>query len=281
MSNMKKIIITIAAAALSLSAAFAQDAQTTEMFNNAVTALQAGDKVAALDQFKAVLPIAEALGADGEAVVENCKKTIPAVTLSIAKDEFKDGNYDAAIAKCQEAAAIAKEYGATETAEEAEGLIPQFKMQKGNTLLNAKDYDGAAAAYQDILNDNPTDGTVALRLGQALSGAGRTDEAVAALKTAAANGEEATANKLISNIYVKKAAASLKAKDYKSAAEAAVESNNYMENANALKIAGISNMNLKNNAEAVKYLKRYVEVAPNAPDAAQMKAAVEALSKQQ
>lgn len=278
---MKKLIITIAAVALSISAALAQDAQTTEMFNNAVAALQAGDKAGALDQFKAVLPLAEALGADGEAVVENCKKTIPAVILSMAKDAFKDADYDTAIAKCQEAAAVGKEYGVSDVVEEAEGLVPQFRMQKGNALLNAKDFAGASEVYKEALAADPTDGVTALRLGQALSGAGKTDEAVEALKTAAANGQEATANKLLSNIFTKKAAAALKAKDFKSAAAAAAESNDYLENANACKIAGISNMNMKNNAEAVKYLKKYLELAPTAADAAQMKAAVEALSKQQ
>ena len=279
---MKKLIIITAAAILSMNAAFAQDlAQATEMFNNAATALQAGDKAGAFEQFKTTLAAAEALGADGNEILTKCKELIPQVVLSLAKDEFKASNFDGAIARCKEAIEAGKTYEAADVVSEAEELIPQFMMQKGNALLTAKNFTEAAAIYKELLATDPADGNAALRLGQALSGADKTEEAVEALKVAAANGQEATAKKLLSTTFLKKAAAALKAKDFKEAAEAAVESNNYLESANALKIAGMSYMNLKENAEAIKYLKKYIEVAPNAKDVAQIKQAVEALSKLQ
>ena len=278
---MKKLIATLAALAVALGAAFAQDlAAVTETYNAGAEALSAGDKEGALKSFEKALEQAAALGEEGQEVVTNCKNIIPNIQLSLAKDLVKASQFDEAVAKLALAKEIAEKYASEEVADEAAKLIPQVKMSKAGGLLNAKDYEGAAAAYKELLDEDPTNGTVALRLGVALNGAGKLDEAKAAFETAAANGQEATANKQLGNIYLKDAAAALKAKKYADAVAAAVKVNDYTENAQAWQIAGqASQLGGKNN-DAIKYFEKYLAAAPSASNAGQIAYTLGALYQQ-
>ena len=278
---MKKLIATIAAFAVALGAAFAQDlAAVTELYNAGAEAVSAGDKAGALKSFEQALAQASALGEEGSEVVANCKNIIPNLTLSIAKDLVKESKFDEAVAQLGEAVAVAEKYEASAVAEEAKGLIPQVKMSKAGTLLNAKDYEGAAAAYREVLDADPTNGNAALRLGAALTGAGKTGEARAAFELAAANGQEATANKQLGNLYLKDAAAALKDKKYADAVAAAVKVNEYTENAQAWQIAGQASQLAGKNNDAIKYFEKYLEAAPTASNAGAIAYTVGALSQQ-
>lgn len=277
---MKKIFAVIAAIALTTGALFAQDLnEATETFNNALTAFQEGNKTAALESFNKALTMAQGLGEDGASIVSDCQETIPKVVLSMAKDLIKEGDYDGAVAKLNETAKLAEEYKVEDVLEEANSLIPQVMMQKGNSLLKT-DPAGAAAVYQQILDADPTNGTAALRLGAALNAAGKTDEAVKAFETAAANGQEATANKQLSNIYLRQSSNFLKEKKYNDAVAAALKCNEYAPNPQALQIAGQASQLAGKNDDAIKYFTQYLDAAPNAKNAGQIAYTVGALYQQ-
>lgn len=277
---MKKIFTLVAAIALTTGALFAQDLnEATETFNNALTAFQEGNKVSALESFNKALTIAKSLGEDGTSLVNDCQGTIPKVLLSIAKDLIKDDKYDDAIAKLNETLTIATEYKVDEVIEDAKALIPQVMMQKGNDLLKT-DPAAAAAAYQQILDSDATNGVAALRLGAALNATGKVEEAVKAFEIAAANGQEATAKKQLSNVFLKQASNFLKTKKYADAVEAALKCNEYVANPTALQIAGqASQLGGKNN-DAIKYFSEYLEAAPTAKNAGQIAYTVGALYQQ-
>ena len=265
---MKKLIATLAALAVAAGAAFARDlAAVTELFNAGAEAVSSGDKAGALKSFEQAITQAAALGEEGEEIVANCKNIIPNLTLSIAKDLVKESKFDEAVVQLGVAADVAEKYEAAEVAAEAKGLIPQVKMSKAGSLLNAKDYEGAAAAYREVLEADPSNGNAALRLGAALNGAGKLDEAKAAFEQAAANGQEATANKQLGNIYLKEAAAALKAKKYNDAVAAAVKVNDYTEDAKAWQIAGQASQVAGKNNDAIKYFEKYLAAAPTASNA--------------
>jgi tetratricopeptide (TPR) repeat protein len=152
-------------------------------------------------------------------------------------------------------------------ADEAKGLVPQVKLSKANGLYKAKEFDAAAAAFQEILDADPTNGTAAFYKGAALVSAGKTDEAKAAFEVAAANGQEANANKQLGNIYLKEASADLKAKKYADAVAAAVKANEYAPNAQALQLAGQASQAAGKNNDAIKYFEQYLEAAPTASNA--------------
>ena len=275
---MKRILITLAAAVLCAGIASAQDmSKATAAAQAANEALSSGDNALALSGFKEALSLAQACGEEGTELVSTCKGIIPQIVLSIAKGQLRDGEYDAAIQSLADAQAAAKEYEVEEVADEAAGLVGQAYLAKGGSLIKAKDMAGAADAFQKALELDPTNGVAALRLGQALAGAGKTDEAVAALTTAVENGQADAANKQLSNIYLRKAQADLKASKFKEAIADCAKSNEYVESANAYKLAASAATKLNDNKEAIANYEKYLELAPTAKDAAAITFSVGAL----
>ena len=264
---MKKFIATLATIVVALGSAFAQDlAAVTELYNSGAEAIST-DKAGALKSFEAALSLADALGEEGQEIVANCKNIIPNLRLSLAKDLVKASQFDEAIAALLELEKVAEAYEALDVLNEAKTLIPQIRMSKAGNLLNAKEYDAAAAAYKEVLDADPTNGNAALRMGAALNGAGKLEEAKAAFELAAANGQEAAANKQLGNIYLKDAANALKAKKYADAVAAAAKVNDYTENAQAWQIAGQASQLAGKNNDAIKYFEQYLEAAPTASNA--------------
>ena len=264
---MKKILATVATLVVALGTVSAQDlAAVTDLYNSGAEAIST-DKPAALKSFEEALKLAEALGEEGQEIVTNCKNIIPNLKLSLAKDMAKDAKYDEAIAALQEVKQVAEACENFSVVDEATALIPQLKNAKAAALLKANDFEAAAAAYKEILEANPTDGSAALRLGAALNSAGKAEEAKAAFEQAAANGQAAQANKQLGTLYLKEAAAALKAKKYADAVAAAVKVNDYTENAQAWQVAGQASQLAGKNNDAIKYFEQYLEAAPNASNA--------------
>ncbi len=278
---MKKIVLLVLATVFASFSVFAQDmTQATDEYNNGAAYLSAEDYASALSSFQSALSQAEACGEDGAELVANCKNIIPSIVLAQGKELVKGEQYDAAITKLQEAVKVAEEYGNAEAKADAAELIPQVRTQKGNSLLKAKDFAGAAAAYNEAIADDPDNGNLYIRLGSALNGAGQTDEAIAAFTKASELGQEAAASKQLSNLYLKKAQASLKAQKYQDAIDDCEKSNSYLENANAYKIAASAASKLSKNSAAIEYYEKYLEVAPNAKDAEDIAYTVAVLSQQ-
>ena len=277
---MKKIFMFIAAVAMTAGIASAQDINSvTETYNNGAMELEMGNKEAALGYFQAALTAADALGEEGVQIADNCKNTIPALMNSIAKDYIKAEQFDAALEQLNKTIEAAGLYGNAEVAEDAKALINQTLMAKGNDMINNKDFAGAIDVYNQIMAAEPTNAMAALRLGMAYGATGNTEEAEKAYLIAAENGQEKNAYKQLSNLFVKKAAAVLKTKNYAQAVELALKSNEYLENATAMKVAGTAASALQKNAEAIQYLEKYLELSPNAKDAAQMKYTIAATAQ--
>ena len=268
---MKKIFLMLAVTAMTAFTMSAQDiAQATENYNNGAMELQMGNKDAALTYFQTALTMAEALGDEGADIVTNCKNTIPVLMASIAKDLVKAENFDGALEQLNKTLEVAESYSNADVVEDVKTLIPQVLMSKAGDMLNAKNFAGAAETYQQVVTADTTNGMAALRLGMALGALGKNAEAENAYLLAARHGQEKNAMKQLSSTYVKQAAAFLKVKKYQDAVNAALKSNEYQENATAMKVAGTAASQLKKNEDAIKYLEKYLELSPNAKDAAQM-----------
>jgi tetratricopeptide (TPR) repeat protein len=233
--------------------------------------LEMGNKESALNYFQSALTEAEALGEAGVEIIANCQMMIPAVMISLANDFIEADNLDAAMEWLAKAEEAANAYGDTDNAAKANEKKEQVLMKKAAELLKAKDYANAIVVYEQIMAADPTNGRAALQMGQAYNASGDQVKAEEAFNIAAANGQEKQAFKQLSNLYVKKASASLKAKNTQEAYDFAIKSNEYLENANAYKIAGQCAMALGKAAEGLPLLEKYLELSPNAKDANQMK----------
>lgn len=282
---MKKIVLAMAAFAISLGMMSAQDLKTaTETYNSGAEALTLGDKTSALEKFKQALTIAETLGEEGSEVASNCKNVIPTVILSIGKEYFNNKDFDNAIAKMKEAASAAAEYGNTDVADEVASLLPQVSltksMEKANAAFKAKDVAGAIAGYNEVLAQDTANGVAALRLGQLLSGTGKFSDAIPYLETAARNGQSGNATSLLASTYLKDALGKLKEKKYSEAIELAAKSNEYKENPQTYYVAGQASQKLGLNEAAISYFEKYLEAAPTAKNASAIQFTVAALYHQ-
>ena len=276
---MKKIISTLAALALAAGYVGAQDlTEITEMYNSGAEAIAAGDTEGALKSFEQAYELAAALGEEGAEIAENCKNVIPELNLSIAKSLVNDTKYTEAIDRIKTTISVAEKFANADILAEAKDLMPKVVMQNASVLLNAKKYAEAAEAYKEVLSGDPANGLAAFRLGLALTGAGKTEEAKAALQTAAENGQQAQAYKQLANLFLKEAAADLKAKQYAKAVDAAVKVTEYDgKNSLAFQIAGQASQILNKDNDAIKYFEKYLELAPTAKNATQIAFTVGAL----
>ena len=266
---MKRLFVALAAFALAAGIASAQDFNAAvEAFNMGAQTLET-NKAEALNQFKSALTQFEACAEEEAAeMVAKCKEIIPQTIISIAKEQINEAAYDEALETLKEATATAEGYGLEDIALEAKNLVPTAWSRKGAALLKAKDFAGAAAAFKAVTTLNPEDGQNQLLYGQALMQAGDNAGAIAALEAAAAHGKAEQANKLLSNAYLKEGMALVKANKSAEAIEALEKANSYVESANAYKLIASANTKLGKSKAAIEAYKKYLEVDPNAKDAA-------------
>jgi len=267
---MKKIFLSLLICLFAASFVSAQDlGQATELYNNAATTLNDGNKAGAVELFEKAYDMAATLGDEGADLAKRCKDVIPGLYLSIAKESYAANELDKAVEGLKKAVEIAKKYGDTEVETEAGGLIPDILMVEANNYLNAKDFANAAEGYKKVIAADAKNGMAYLRLGMSLASS-NVEEAAEALKSAIENGQEAAAKKQLSNLYLKKAAACQKAKDLKGAIENAQKSIEYLDNATAQKVLGLSAVGLKQNTVAVEALEAYLAMSPDAKDKVQI-----------
>lgn len=276
---MKKVL-TIVCAALFTFSAFAQDVnQATDLYNNGATALGDGDKASALAYFQKAHEVASSCGEVGEEIVAQCQDIIPTLYVSLAKDLIKEGAYDQAVEKLQQGIEVSTAFGNEDKAEEASRLIPQVYMQKGTACIKSKDYASAIEAYKTVLEADPANGRACLMLAQSYEKAGDLAAAEDYYMQAAGLGQEKNAYKQLTSIYVKKAVSALQGKDFQTAKTAAEYTFQFGDNDKAYRVAGQAAMQLGDNETAIKYFKRYIELAPSASDAPQIRDAIAALEK--
>ena len=253
---MKRIFVVLAALGLSAAVAGAQD------FNAAVDAFNAGaqametNKTEALAQFRTALEQAQA-----------CTEAEAPELVSIAKDQINEDAYDEALATLAEAKTAAAEYEETEAAQELDTLIPNVYMRKGATQLKAKDAAGAAATFKELVALTPEDGQANLLLGQALMQSGNMNGAIESLTKANELGEE-NAPKLLSTAYLRQGQAFLKGGKNNEAVEAFEKSNSYAESGNAYLLMASALTKSGKSAKAIDAYKKYLELSPNAKNAA-------------
>ena len=265
---MKRIFVVLAALGLSAAVAGAQD------FNAAVDAFNAGaqametNKTEALAQFRTALEQAQACTeAEAPELVAKCKSAIVGALVSIAKDQINEDAYDDALATLAEAKTTAAEYEEAEAAQEIATLIPNVYMRKGATQLKAKDAAGAAATFKELVALTPEDGQANLLLGQALIQSGNMNGAIESLTKANELGEE-NAPKLLSTAYLRQGQAFLKGGKNNEAVEAFEKSNSYAESGNAYLLMASALTKSGKSAKAIDAYKKYLELSPNAKNAA-------------
>ena len=269
---MKKIFLLFAATIFSAGVVSAQDInEAISLANDGKAAFEAGLYDEAIQAFQKAITIADGLGEAGAEHANTCKTAVGTIYLSHAKNLLKSGEYDAALVKLNETISAAETYGLESTVADAQKLIPNVYTALGNKALKAKNLPEAIAAYNKVVELDPTNGDAYIRLGKALAASGKVDDAIAAYETAAANGEEKDANKQLSTLYARMALASKKAQKWQEVLNYAEKSLAYLETANALSFAGEASSQLGKHTQTIEYFEKYLAVSPNAKNANQVK----------
>ena len=124
--------------------------------------------------------------------------------------------------------------------------------------------DKAVEYLQKSLELDPTNGTGAMYLGQALNALGKVEEAKAAFQTAMANGQEENAKKQLGNIVLKEAQAALKAGKNADVVSmiAKADEEGLISNAAAYQLAASASQKLNKIGDAIKYFEKFIEADP-------------------
>lgn len=267
---MKQIVLTFFLSIFFFSAAYAQDLESaTNLCKEGNAALNEGNTALALEKFQTALEQADIIGPDADEIAGNCKSIIPTLHLALGKEAAAAKDMEKAIPLLKKAIEVAGEYGQDDVLAEATSLIPQLYMAEGNKYLNEGKFAEAVAEYQKAIDNDATNAMAYLRMGQASIRANDEAKAIESLNKAKELGQEKAASKEISTYYLKKAAASLKAKKYADAASFAGKSNEALENPTAFNISGKANIALKKYDEAIASFESYLSLNPKAKDGVQ------------
>ena len=265
MRNMKKIVTILSTCMLSLFSftfVYGQDiAAAIETYNAGATALASNNYVAAIESFNKAIKMFEAiseLDEDGASAFKQCKEILPQIHLRYGKELAVNKNFDNALAQLDKAIETAKKYNNPDVEKEANELIPQLVMAGADDNLNLGLFNEAIAGYNKMLTYTPNDPDVYLRLGIAQSKLNNEDAAIAAYLRAIELGDKQDAPKMLSNIYLKKAAAAFSDKNNSEALAMAKKANQYYETVQGNQIIGLSAMQLKKYDDAIPALEAYI-----------------------
>ena len=273
---MKKIFLMIVTAVLSAGIASAQDLNAAlELANQGNDAFSAGSPELALEAFRSSLKIAEGLGEEGAAHVETCKTALCNIYLALAKNIYKDKNWDGAVEAFAKAKEVATQFGNAEVAAEAETLAKSAAANKLAGLAaeakKIKDFPAAIGYYKQMVEMDPTNGGYALQLGQTYMSVKDWAAAEQNLLFAKENGQEKNAVKLLARLNLSRCQEALKLKKYQEALDFAKKSNEFDESANAYKLGASAARALNNLTVCEEMYLKYLEVSPNAKDASDIK----------
>ena len=156
MKRITKFALTIAVV-LFASNVFAQS--FGEIFNGANELVQAGKNVEAAAQFTQALKLAVAAGEEGDEVAAQCKEIVPALLNKAAAEKAKEGDLAGAKDVYNQLKSFGEEFTLAEVVDKAKAGLNQVQMMEGDKALNAKDFAGAVAIYNKVLEADPNNTT--------------------------------------------------------------------------------------------------------------------------
>ena len=210
---MRRIRIILLSALCTLFFALTANAQelinqAIEFYNKGAAAVQARSWATALNEFDQALAITEKLEEEEAAeMTEKMKDLIPSLYLYLGQELAQATKIDEALVQLNKAIETAQKYDDPgTTAAQAKRLIDQLNMSVATALYNDRKYEEAIAAFGKVLEANPENGTVHMYIGVSQNALGNEAEGIASLEKSVELGIK-EAERLLVNIYVRKAAA--------------------------------------------------------------------------
>ncbi len=166
MKILKYNIFTLLAAVLFMgvsTVAYAQSqTEAVEVYNKAIDLAAAGKYQQAIDTYSQAISIAKELGAEGQDIVERSQDALPRLYYQSALNIYKNFQQSPSIAGIEKAidafktaADKASQYGNSDIANQAKGVITQLYYQKSVLAYQQGNLSAALAAINTAIERNP------------------------------------------------------------------------------------------------------------------------------
>lgn len=140
----------------------AQDKRkAVETYNQALELMKASEYQQAITQFNNALSQAEALGEEGQDIIERVHNQLPAANFELAKNAYRNfqndktiSNLDRAIEAFRQAAEVSEEYGNEQIAEKAPNIITQLMYNKALVQYQQKEFETAMTTLDEVIERN-------------------------------------------------------------------------------------------------------------------------------
>lgn len=166
MKFLKNSLFTLLTAFIFMGASATLHAQSQnsayDAYNRGIELASAGNYQQAIEAYKQAISLAEEMGADGQEIVNNAQDALPRLYYQSALSVYQSfqqspsvAGMNEAISAFETAAEMANQYGNSDIASQAEGVITQLYYQKAKVQMQTGDYSGALAAINTAIERNP------------------------------------------------------------------------------------------------------------------------------
>ncbi len=193
--------------------------EAVDAFNEGAS-LSKSNPEGAIEAFNKCIGISEKLGDEGSETKEKAEAQLPLLYYTVAINNYKKKDFDAAIAGLEEAKTVSDKYGNAEISKKSSAVIPQIYYAKGSTEYKSKEYDAALASMDKAAELNPKYAKPFLVKATIYKAQGNTEQMLAACDKAieiGSTGDKKTAGsakKLAKNTMFNNAVAAIGAKNW-------------------------------------------------------------------
>lgn len=132
--------------------------EAVETYNQALELMKANEYQQAITQFNNALSQAEALGEEGQDIIERVHNQLPAANFELAKNAYRNfqnnktvSNLDRAIEAFGQAAEVSEQYGNEQIAEKAPNIITQLMYNKALVQYQQGEHETAMATLDQVI----------------------------------------------------------------------------------------------------------------------------------
>lgn len=187
----------------------AQDKRKTiETYNKALEMANNGEYEQAINLFNQALNSAQQLEGGGQNIVQRIEERMPQLYYQKALQSYKTfqndrtiANLDATIEAFRQTSDIGKEYGDSQIAEKASGVITQLLYNKSLLQYQQQDYKAALATLDQVIEKNPNYTKAYYQKGIVVKNMDKTnlDRALSMFDQAIKVGKKANDNQIVTN----------------------------------------------------------------------------------
>lgn len=233
--------------------------QAIDLFNKAAASFGENKYDEAIEQANKAYALVANVQEGAEGVKDNYEKTISQMYYAKATSQVMEKDFDGALETLKKTSELAEKYSSQEVQGQIKDLMPQIYFAKAASNFSDKNFDEAIVNGEKAIELGASDSKVYLILGMSYLQKENNSKAEEFLiktaevaKAAGEEGDAKTANGQLSNIYLKKAVAAQKNKNWNEVIANANKSIEYSPTNNGYKLKGVAALSLSKWDDAIE-----------------------------